>query len=161
MLYVSATFAVFPFSRDVVYRELTDMAHFPDWGKGLVSLSPQEAMREGMRFKLSSHVCASLINATVAVERLVPNELLELVSKTGLISFRVMFNCVENSPIETEVICTMRFEFNGFVFNASRSVIEAMARQRCQRDLLALRTYIMRTAQPTSAKIATQSNRPQ
>jgi len=102
-----------------------------------------EVMREGLRFRIASRLCGVVNTSTVAVERLVENEFIELSSKTGLISFRALFNFVENSPKETEVICTLRFEFKGFVFNAARQVVESMAKMRCQRELLDLRTYIV------------------
>ena len=153
MLYVSATFVVFPVARSIVYRELADLSNLPSWNKNLVSISPMERLSEGLRFRIASRLGGSLNTSTVAVERLVENEYVELVSKTGLISFRALFNFIENSPNETEVICTLRFEFKGFVFNAARPVVESMAKMRCQRELIELRAYILRNANKRPAII--------
>jgi len=142
MLYISATFVKFPFARSVVYQELIDLSVFPKWSKSLVSITPTVEMKEGLRFRIANRICGSLNTSNVVVERLVENEYVEFASKTGLISFRALFNFVETSPTETEVIYTLRFEFNGFIFNAPRQVIEAMATMRCHRCLLDLRSYI-------------------
>lgn len=161
MLYVSAAFVVFPFARSVVYEELTDLSSLPAWSKSLVSITPMVVMREGLRFRIANRLCGSLNTTTVAVERLLENEYVELTSKSGLISFRALFNFVENSPVETEVICTLRFEFKGFIFNAARPVIESMAKMLCQRNLLELRSYIIQSRYKSSAMIARLDNRSQ
>ncbi len=104
----------------------------------MVSLTPAEPMREGMRFRSVTRVCCITNRTTVAVERLIPEQWIELVSKTGLISFRAVYTFVEISSAQTEVICTLRFEFNGFIFNAPRPIIESMAQTRVYRDLTSL-----------------------
>lgn len=154
MLYIAATFVKFPFARSVVYRELTDLSVFPAWSNSLVSVTPTVAMREGLRFQLANRICGSLNTATVAVERLVENEYVELASKTGIISFRALFNFVETTPSETEVIYTLRFEFKGFIFNAPRPVIEAMATMRSKRCLLNLRSHIEQNVHKSTSVIA-------
>jgi len=160
MSYVAATPLILPYSRVIVYKMLTDLARFPEWNTGMISISPQETMREGMRFRTSTRVCGVVNTATVAVENLVPNEIIELQSKTGLISFRALYKLVECSPDETELICTLRFEFKGFIFNATRSVIESMARTRCHRDLVALRDLIAQDLSATPAMNSRQTTRP-
>lgn len=161
MLYVSAAFVVFPFARPIVYEELTDLSGLPAWSKSLVSITPTVVMREGLRFRIANRLCGSLNTTSVAVERLVENEYVELASRTGLISFRALFTFVENSPIETEVICTLRFEFKGFIFKASRPVIESMAKMLCQRDLLELRSHILKNRRNSPTMIARLDNLPQ
>ena len=157
MSYVSATFAVFPYPRRIVYEALSDLSRSSLWDVSIVSISPLEVMREGLRFKVSSYICGIRNNSIVAVERMVKDELIELSSRTGLFSYRVLYNFVENSSNETEVICTLRFEFSGFIFNAPRRVIESMAKMRCQRDLVNLRSYIIRSTPEASAAKTSQS----
>ena len=161
MSYVIAIPIILPFSRDVVFESLTNLAQHPEWNTGMISISSRETMREGMRYRTSIRICGIVNTATVAVESLVSNEIIELVSKSGLISFRALYKLVECGPEETELICTLRFGFRGFIFNAARQVIESMAGTRCRRDLVALRDIIERDVRKTPAMNGNQSSRQQ
>lgn len=160
MSYVSASPVIFPFSRYIVFNALIDLAMYPAWNSGMTTISQAGRMTQGLRFRTSTNLGAYVNNAHVTVERLVENEYIELVNNTGAIAFRILYNLVELSPYETELICTMRFEFRTFEMNATRPVIEAMTRARVRRDLMVLCEIIIRNECTIPATIASQNTQP-
>jgi hypothetical protein len=157
MSYVAATTIILPYPRAIVYQALTNLAIHPRWVTGMTRISSHAMMVEGMRFRTSIRTCGITNTAAIAVESLVPNENIELESKSGLIPFRALYKLVECSPEETELICTLRFEFRGFIFMACRQVIESMAKTRCHQDLVALRDLIDEEARKTAAMNGSRS----
>lgn len=161
MLYVAATPLIMPFPCSVVFAALLDLARYPKWNCGMISISPEDVIQEGMRYRTSMRICGITNNTMIAVERVIANESIEISSKSGLIAFRALYQLVENSSENTELIYTLRFEFKGFIFNAPRSIIESMARSRSQYDLIALRDLIASDENKTPTANVSQNSRRQ
>lgn len=141
--YVTATPVVFPLARNKVYDALCDLPRYPEWNTGMKSMSATGPMTEGLEYETSTAVAGHTNHARIKVERLVPNEEIELVNNSGLIHFRAYFRLHELEPDRTEVICTLRFELMGPIFVLARPVIENMARTRIRGDLEKLRQQLV------------------
>jgi uncharacterized protein YndB with AHSA1/START domain len=142
MPYVATIPVVFPYTRDKVYEALCDISLYPLWNSGMKSVSGEERLREGLRYTTESVVAGHVNVSEVEVVRLVPNEEIELVSKSGLVAYRAVFTTYELTSKSTEVVCTLRFEFRNFVLDVARPVIEAMAQSRVRGDLEMLRALL-------------------
>jgi hypothetical protein len=144
MSYVATIPVIFPCSRWRVYEALCDLESYPLWNSGMTHISFTGAMREGLRYETRSLLVGHANLSKVEVTRLVPGEEVELMSESGLIAFRVVFILREVAEETTEVICTLRFEFQNFVLDLARPVIESMAQVRVRGDLETLRILLLR-----------------
>lgn len=133
----------FAHSRERVFEALCDLRMYPLWNSGMKQVSEPGPLSQGLRFKTESLVAGGRINlAEVEVTQLVPSERIELVSHSGVVAYRAVFELKTKAPEITEVICSLRFEFNNFVLDLARPVIEAMAAARIRGDLEALRAML-------------------
>lgn len=142
MSYIATIPVVFECSRSKVYEALCDLKSFVLWSSGLTSVSHPGPLVVGLQYTTKSTVAGQVNVSKVRVVRMVPHEVIELASETGLIAYRVSFQLKEQGPGTTEVVCVLRFEFRNFVLVLARPAIEAMAEARVRGDLQALRAMI-------------------
>jgi hypothetical protein len=108
-----------------------------------VSISHTGRMREGLRYEVKGMIAGGKVTASeIEVVRLIPNQEIEVVNYAGLVAYRGMYRLVPRGPHETEVICTLKFEFQNYVLDLARPVIEAMAGARLRGNLEALRAIL-------------------
>ena len=108
----------------------------------MLSISSSDMLTEGMKFKTESTAAGRVNKSEVLVTRLIPDQEIELVSETGLITYRAVFKLGPVEPNSTEVLCVLKFEFNNFVLKMARPVLESMAQARVKGDLEALRALL-------------------
>lgn len=142
MPYIATIPVIFPCSRSEVYRALCDLERYPLWNSGMRSISTTERLRLGLRYKTESTVAGHVNVSELEVMKLVPNETIELASKSGLIAYDAVFKISERGPDLCEVICTLKFEFRHFMLDVARPAIETMAQARVRGDLETLRAML-------------------
>jgi uncharacterized protein YndB with AHSA1/START domain len=143
MPYIATIPVVFPYPRERVFEALIDLDLYSYWNSGLQSVSHTGKLVPGMRFRVESLVAGGRVNVSdIEVTQLVHPELIELVSNTGVVRYRVTYELRKYGVDATEVICVLRFEFKNFVLDLARPVIEAMAATRIRGDLETLKIIL-------------------
>lgn len=121
--------------RSQVYEALTDLSRYPEWNQDLLEISDSGHMQPGLTYDTKSRVAGRINAAHVEVVSLIPDELIELVSKAGIIQFEAVFRLDDALSGGTEVTCALHFRFRNFVMDLARPAIEGIARDRVRHDL--------------------------
>jgi len=143
MSFVTTIPVMFPCSQRKVFRALCDLESHPLWNIGMTSISTTEPMYQGLRYETTTVMPGGLPNVSqIEVIRLQePNEI-ELISRSGAITYHARFALAGDAPDQTMVTCHLKFEFNAFVVNLTKTAIESMASARVRANLEALRALI-------------------
>jgi uncharacterized protein YndB with AHSA1/START domain len=145
MSYVASIPVEFPHPAHVVYEALCDLGRHPQWNTGMSTISHTGHMKKGLIYTTRVMVMGRVNQSTVEVIELVPDKLIVLESKTGLVDFRVAFAVLETDPKACIVTCDLRFMFSNAVFNLARPVVEAITETRIRGDLETLRAFLSET----------------
>lgn len=129
----------FPYPARTVYEALIDLGRYPQWSSGLTSISHTGRMTEGLEYVTTSTVLDHVNRAEIKVVKLVPDHLITLESKAGLITFKASFEITSVRPQHCTVTCHLSFEFSNLIFNLARPAVESLTQARIRGDLEALR----------------------
>lgn len=141
MNYATTISVTFLAPRIQVFNELINLKDYPLWNAGMISISQDGVMAEGLKFESRSIAMGREINAVVSVMRLTPYEHIELSNNSGPIAYSAKYHLTETNNTTT-VVCTLQFELKGFALNIAHSAVESMAAARITGDLEALRALI-------------------
>jgi ribosome-associated toxin RatA of RatAB toxin-antitoxin module len=132
----------FEYPRHRVYEALCDLGHYPEWNTGMTSISTTSRMEPGLKYVTTSDVHGLVNRSEIEVVQLVPDEAIVLESKTGLITFRAVFELEEHSADSCSVICNLKFSFSNAIFKIAHSAVESMTEMRIRTDLEKLRVSL-------------------
>lgn len=135
MSYIATIPVSFKSPRHAVYESLIDMGNFPMWVSGMVRISNTGRMTQGLRYSTENMIVGQISRSELLVSELIPDERIVLVSESGLISFRAVYELRDNATGGTDVVVVLKFAFENFVLNLARPAIESMAKARVQADL--------------------------
>lgn len=142
MSYSITNSTIFPHPPGVVFAGLCRLDDYHLWHSGMIAISKTGMMIENMLFETETIINGQSVKANVEVVRLVPNIQMELLNRSGGITYRALWRLLSERPNETELICMLQFEFNSFTLDLARPVIESMAEIRLKARMETLRTLL-------------------
>ena len=142
MTYLVSVSTIFNLPANKVYEALCFLDNYPLWNISMVRISKSGYLEENMLVETESIIVGQKVVSNFEIIRLIPNELIEMINNSGAITYHAMYQLLSESPNETEVICTLRFEFSGFILNLGRPIIEGMAESRLRNNMEALQALI-------------------
>ncbi len=142
MTYLVSVSTVFNLPVERVYEALCFLDDYPLWNISMVRISKNGYLKENMLVETESIVVGQKVVSNFEIVRLVPNKVIEMVNNSGSITYHAMYQLLSESPDESEVICTLRFEFNGFILNLARPIVEGMAESRLRNNMEALQALL-------------------
>jgi ribosome-associated toxin RatA of RatAB toxin-antitoxin module len=127
---------MYPVSRECLWSLLVDLDSYPLWIPSIISLSEVGPLREGLAYEAKSRLYGRITGQSrISVTRLLVNDEIELVNESGVIAYRAMYKFIEVSPKDTELVFTLRFEFNYRLMGLGHIKVERSARARIEGDL--------------------------
>jgi ribosome-associated toxin RatA of RatAB toxin-antitoxin module len=142
MSYLATIPVEFSYPRHIVYEALCDLGRYPLWNSGMTSISHTGRMHTGLHYETSTTILGRVNQAAVEVVEMIPDQLIVLASRTGLITFRAAFELHDTAPGACSVICNLEFKFSNAIFNLARPVVEAVTEARIRGDLEALQAIL-------------------
>jgi ornithine decarboxylase len=137
---LAAGHKVFIYSADEVYEALCDVSLYPQWNRGMQSVSYAGRLKPGLEYQTVTEVMNGQTNvASILVVALEPDRKIVLNSQTGLIMFDAAFNLQPVTDTSCTVTCSLHLEFSRKIVNLARPMIEAMAEERVRGDLETLK----------------------
>ena len=142
MTYSISISILFDLPRVKVYEALNFLDNYPLWNQNILCVSKSGRLVENMIIEMESMVGDKLVSSNLEIIKLIPNESIEMINNSGVISYRIIYQLLDMAPNESELICMVQFAFRNFSMDLARPGIEAMAGQRIRTNLTNLKVLL-------------------
>lgn len=124
-----------------VFEYITDTRSHPLWNAGLIKISTQDILQQGMIYETDNHQLGQNFKAHNVVTSLVPGKEVTITNSTGLLHYEVTYR-VQSVGAGAVIACTCTIKSSLSMFNLAAPVLEVLAKNKLRGDLKSLKALV-------------------